>query len=275
MILWICTDMEGLAGIDQWEQCYAAADDAPDYLYGRDQLTAEANAAIAGCFDAGATEVCILDGHGRNRNRGFTDKLDPRARRVWLAGSNPTRWEGLDKSVDGVAVIGQHAMAGTLGGFLDHTQVPKEICRLMVNGEECGELSQMAFYAGSYGVPLIYASGDEALCTEATRLFPHVLTTPTKRGTGWETCELYSAEEVRANIQRDIAQAVAQCDRSQATRLSLPIEVAVEWAYSGLADRMARYPGVRRPHARTVAWTIYDPRDIFTWPNAHWHAPAA
>ncbi|WP_395142879.1 M55 family metallopeptidase [Armatimonas sp.] len=121
MTVWICTDMEGLAGVDHWDQCYHPDDNAPEYLYGREQLTADTNAAIAGAFDAGATEVRVLDGHGRNRNQGFTEMLDARATRVWIASRKPVRWEGLDASVHCVAMIGQHAMAGTINGFLDHT----------------------------------------------------------------------------------------------------------------------------------------------------------
>jgi len=271
MIVWICTDMEGLSGVDSWDQCYDPDDNAPGYRYACEQLTAEANAAIAGCFDAGVNEVRILDGHGRNRNRGFTADLDPRARKIWIAERNPLRWEGLDEGVHAVAIIGQHAMAGTLNGFLDHTQAPKELCRYCINGEEAGEMSQLATYAGAFGVPLAYVSGDEALCEEARRLFPRALSTPTKRGTGWATCELYPVEQVRTHIRRDIAQALRAADRSWATRLAPPIEIAVEWACSELADRFAKVPGVRRPHARTVAWTLQDARNIFTWPNADWH----
>ena len=94
MIVWICTDMEGLAGVDSWDQCYDPDDNAPRYRYACEQLTAEANAAIAGCFDAGATEVHILDGHGRNRNRGFTADLDPRARKAWIAARKSLGREG-------------------------------------------------------------------------------------------------------------------------------------------------------------------------------------
>jgi len=275
MIVWICTDMEGLSGVDHWDQCYDPDDDSPKYRYGREQLTADANAAIAGCFDAGASEVRILDGHGRNRNRGFTEDLDSRARKIWIADRNPVRWEGLDESVTAIAMIGQHAMAGTLHGFLDHTQVPKELCRLLINGAEGGEMSQLALYAGAFGVPLVYTSGDEALCDETRRLFPHAITTPTKRGTGWDTCDLYPSEQVRAGIRRDIASALHNVVRSQAVwRVEPPIEVAAEWAWSGPADRMGRIPGVRRLHARTVAWTIHDPRDIFTWPSAQWRPSA-
>lgn len=271
MIIWICTDMEGLAGIDHWDQCYHPDDNAPVYLYGRDQLTAEANAAIAGCFDAGATEVRILDGHGRNQNRGFTDALDPRAKKMWIAGRNPLRWEGLDETVHAVAMIGQHAMAGTIHGFLDHTQMPKELCRFCINGEEGGEMSQFALYAGGFGVPLVYASGDEALCDEVRRLFPHASSTPTKRGTGWDTCELYPPDEVRANIRKDIATVLTNVDRNNAWRLAPPIEVSIEYAWSSRPDRIAAIPGVERPHARSVSWRIADQRDIYDVPHSGWH----
>jgi D-aminopeptidase len=36
-------------------------------------------------------------------------------------------------------------------------------------------MSQFALYAGAFGVPLAYVSGDEALCAETARLFPHAL----------------------------------------------------------------------------------------------------
>ena len=125
MIVWICTDMEGLAGVDHWDQCYAPDDDSPIYQHGLQQLAADTNAAVAGCFDAGATEVRVLDGHGRNRGQGFLpDRLDPRARLVRFDALAPLRMEALDGSVQAVAMMA-HAMAGTLHAFLDHTQSPK------------------------------------------------------------------------------------------------------------------------------------------------------
>lgn len=271
MKVWICTDMEGLAGIDSWDQCYAPDDDDPRYLLGLEQLAADTNAAVAGCFDAGATDVMVLDGHGRNQNRGLAGRLDPRARLVWIAGRNPVRWEGLDETVDAVAMIGQHAMAGTIGGFLDHTQAPKTLCRMTANGQEIGEMGQCALYAGSFGVPLVYVSGDVALCDEANVQLPHAVATPTKRGTGWAACTLFDPVEVRAAIRRDIAGALRNARRTDSWKMKTPIDIELEWAWSEFADNMAKVPGVRRPHARTVGWTIDDQRDIYTWPNPHWH----
>ncbi len=40
MVIWICTDMEGLAGVDYWDQCYDPYDTSTKYQYGREQLRA-------------------------------------------------------------------------------------------------------------------------------------------------------------------------------------------------------------------------------------------
>lgn len=271
MRIGIMTDMEGLAGVDHWDQCYAPDDNAPEYLHGLAQLAADTNATIAGCFDAGATEVIVWDGHGRNGQRAFARvQLDPRAVPKKLIRGAPLAFDGLDATMTAVLMVGQHAMAGTLNGFLDHTQQPKEICRYRINGEEHGELSQFALFTGAHGVPLVHVSGDEALCAEAARLFPWVKRTPTKRGTGWATCELYDLDTVRANIRREVAAALAQKRTAKPWTLPGPISISVEYAYSALADARAAIPGVRRPHARTVEWTIADARFIYNWPTTDW-----
>lgn len=276
MKIGILTDMEGLAGVEGWAHCRPSADDGGRrYREGLGHLAGDTNAAVAGACDAGAESVAVWDGHGANGQAAFTRvRLDPRAvARPFRAGP-PIDFEGLDGSLAGVAVVGQHAMAGTLHGFLDHTQRSKELCRYSINGEEHGELSQFALYAGAFGVPLRYVSGDEALCAEARRLFPWVVATPTKRGVAWEECELYPPEHVRENIRRDCARAFARpAPDVRPWRLPMPVEVTLECAWSGLADQFAVVPGVRRLHARIVSWKVHDPRYIYTWPSAAWHPP--
>lgn len=271
MKICVVTDMEGLAGVDHWDQCYTQDDNSPVYLQGLAQLAADTNATIAGCFDAGATEVIVWDGHGRNRQQAFNRvTLDERATLRRLIVGAPIKLEGLDSSVAGVLMVGQHAMAGTLNGFLDHTQCPKEICRFLINGEEHGEMSQFALHAGAFRVPLLHVSGDEALCAEARRLFPWVATTPTKRGLRWEACELYPTKVVRDHIRHDVAAAITHRAGASPWQLPMPAEIAVEYAWTALADATAAYPGVRRLHARTVAWTLSDPRYVYNFPSSLW-----
>lgn len=272
MRIGIMTDMEGLAGVDHWDQCYARDDQAPAYRHGLAQLAADTNATIAGCFEAGATEVIVWDGHGRNQQRAFSRVLlDPRATLKPIILGAPLCFDGLNQTMAGVLMVGQHAMAGTRQGFLDHTQCPKEICRYSLNGEEHGELSQFALFAGAHGIPLLHVSGDEALCAEAARLFSWVKSTATKRGTGWSTCELYPVDEVRERIRRDVAAALAQRQHARLWQLPTPLTVAVEYAYSALADERAAVPQVERLHARIVAWRISDPRYIYNWPSSDWY----
>ena len=66
--------MEGISGVAD------AADTmlgAPHYEYCRRLMTAECNAAIAGCFEAGATDVLVNDSHGTMLNL-LQEQLDPR-----------------------------------------------------------------------------------------------------------------------------------------------------------------------------------------------------
>ncbi|MCC7191162.1 MAG: M55 family metallopeptidase [Phycisphaeraceae bacterium] len=271
MIVFILTDMEGVAGIDHWDQCYDPDDNSPKYRYGREQLTLDLNATVAGAFDGGATEVRVLDGHGRNNNKGFIPELvDQRIRKCWIDSRDPLRWEGIGPEVNAVAVIGQHAMAGTINGFLDHTQRARVITRLLINGQEHGELSQCAAYFGHYGTPLVFTSGDEALCEETRRLFPWARTAATKQGTGWATCELFPLGEVRANIRREMAAALRELPKMKPWKLSLPIDVGIEFNCSELCDQIAKVPGVRRPTGRLVQWRIGDARDIYSIPHTGW-----
>lgn len=271
LIFFLTTDMEGLAGVDRYEQCYP--DDCWEEAYqeARRLLTRETNAAVAGCFDAGATEVRVLDGHGPNRFEGFTAELDPRAVPCQFASRNPSRWQGLDSSVAGVALIGQHARAGTIGGFLDHSSSLRTICRRTLNGEEHGEIGWLAAYAGHYGIPLIFLSGDEAACREAETSFPWTKTVATKNGLSWESCELYDPETVYRRIRQEMAAAVRGVESAKAWKPNCPVTVETELAWTGLADESAGFPGVERPAARTLRWRLSDVRDIYSWPSANWY----
>ena len=61
----ISTDIEGVAGVVSPQQTRAGN---PEYERARLLMTHEANAAIAGAFDGGATEVLVNDSHGDYRN---------------------------------------------------------------------------------------------------------------------------------------------------------------------------------------------------------------
>jgi D-amino peptidase len=65
MKVFLSSDMEGTAGIVDWEQCVG---DGPAAVAGRGLLLAEVNAAIEGAVAGGATEVVVNDSHSKMRN---------------------------------------------------------------------------------------------------------------------------------------------------------------------------------------------------------------
>ncbi|MBT3294505.1 MAG: hypothetical protein HN919_05935 [Verrucomicrobia bacterium] len=105
MKIFIMTDMECVSGITT--DAYLDAT-SPYYQITRRNLTRDINAVAAGCFDGGADQVHVQDGHGVPNNI-VLDDLDPR---ITLAHGNPANWCWLDSSFDATMLIGQHAREG-------------------------------------------------------------------------------------------------------------------------------------------------------------------
>src|SRR5262245_46999513 len=57
--VYISADMEGIGGVSTWK--VQAGSKGREYEKFRELMTAEVNAAIAGAFDAGATEILVSD----------------------------------------------------------------------------------------------------------------------------------------------------------------------------------------------------------------------
>lgn len=176
MKIMIFTDMEGVAGnlnFNDW--CRA---DGQFFAKGQRLLTGEVNAAIDGLSAGGAKELIVVDGHGPG---GIDPEiLDERA--ILVRGRGEYMWPwGLDTSFDGLAIVGQHAKAGTPYSHMTHTQWFNYI-DLSVNGISIGEYGQLALCAMELGVPTILACGELALTQEAELLTPGVITVSVKRG---------------------------------------------------------------------------------------------
>jgi len=65
MKVFLSSDMEGTAGVVDWDQCVG---DGPEAAAGRALLLAEVNAAIEGAVAGGATEIVVNDSHYKMRN---------------------------------------------------------------------------------------------------------------------------------------------------------------------------------------------------------------
>src|SRR3989442_11018483 len=159
MKIYIITDMEGVSGICNEQQVQR---DSPAYAEGRQLLIGDINAAVAGAFEGGATEVVVNDGHGGGFNL-LLEQMDSRARYERPNGGLDMM-PGLDATFAGLFCVGYHAMAGTLDGFLDPNQSSASWFNYSVNGPRAGELGQCGVWGGSLGVPARLVAGDRPAC---------------------------------------------------------------------------------------------------------------
>lgn len=178
-------DMEGVAGITQWDQVSAGR---PQYEEGRLLYTEEINAAVRGAKRAGATEIIVVDGHGAGGQHTFNswvkERLEPGAEYV-----TGYRWgcyiDALRSGADAMLLPGAHAMAGTPDGVLCHTMSSEQWVNAYFNDVKVGESGIIAAIAGTFDVPVVFVSGDTSTCKEVAALVgDSVGQAPVKRGLG-------------------------------------------------------------------------------------------
>ena len=216
MKILMCTDLEGVSGVVSFED--QAFPDGKYYQQAKKLLTGEVNAAADGLLDAGADEVLVVDGHGCG---GICfEEIHPRAR--LLHGPSKPPWAQMADiygTCDATVMIGQHAMAQTQRGSLNHTQCSQTIEHYKLNGRPIGEIAQWALCCGAVGVPLIFLSGDRAACEEAEQLVPGITTAAVKEGLNQTSAISLAAPQARSMIRESIRQAAA----TQADNLVAPL----------------------------------------------------
>jgi D-amino peptidase len=255
--IYIMTDMEGISGIREPFQCnreHSAWQSARGFLVG------DVNAAIAGAFDGGADEVLVSDGHGGGFNFPLA-QMDPRATYERPNGARDYL-PGLDQTFSGVFQIGAHAMAGTLGGFLDHTQSSVHWFEYRINGRPCGEIGQVGAGAGTYGVPVLLVTGDTKACEEGREFFGEIQTVVVKEAISRNRARCLHPQRARELIRQAAKCAVGLVGYIEPWRLEPPIEVTLTYTRQDYADQVAGNPGVERLDARTVRKVVQRGIDV-------------
>ncbi|MGH7509171.1 MAG: M55 family metallopeptidase [Gemmatimonadales bacterium] len=261
MRVYISVDMEGIAGVAHEDQTDPTESrHAGEYNRFRRLMTNEANAAIAGALEAGATGVLVNDSHWSMRNL-LAEELDPAAE---LLSGGPKRLsmvEGVDGGFDSAMFIGYHARAGTRHATIDHTYTSR-VYEARINGEPVGELALNAAMAGAHGVPIALVSGDQALAGEArTLLGKSVETVVVKEAVGRfavrSLAPAVACERIRAGAVKALGR------RHAPYTIPAPIRLEVDFALTQMADMAELVPGSTRTGGRTVTYTDADYGEVF------------
>ena len=227
--IYIITDLEGASGVYKFSQTREMQ--SPQGIEAMSYLMGDIAVVVRGLRDAGATEILVVDGHDGGNNF-IPHLMEPGAK--YVTGMPRPVLYGLDESVQGIVLVGYHAMMGTPDGVLHHTQSSKSENRYWYNGVESGEIAQMALIAGHYNIPPIMVTGDEAVCREAKKFFGDgCVTVAVKRGISREAAVLYPFAETRKALYDGAKEAVAAIARCKPYKTTLPIKGKLQYLTFG------------------------------------------
>lgn len=245
MKVYLSVDMEGIAGVSHPKPTQRGD---LGYPAAAALMTGEANAAIEGAFDGGATSVLVNDSHGGMYNL-VPDELDARARllqgqKAWsmVAGAGPLG-DAEEPRFDVALFVGYHARAGHPNGTIAHTFSGKPV-ETRLNGRPTGEYGLNALVLGAWGVPVGLVAGDDALAGEVADWLPWAERIIVKDAGGTRAAASVHPTRARELVRAGARRAV---ERAAAGELRLlapdpPITIDVEYARGLEADYAALAP---------------------------------
>jgi D-amino peptidase len=272
MRVYISVDMEGIGGIND-----AGPTQSTDPGYPRSVrlMVGEANAAIEGALDGGATDIVVNDSHAGMDNLTPAD-LHPTARllqgqKPWsmVAGAQPAP-DGRP-SFDVALFVGYHARAGHPHGTIAHTYSGAPV-ETRLGGRPTGEYGLNAMLLGAWGVPVGMVAGDDALAVEVAEWLPWAERVIVKEATGTTSAlsvhPSVACERVRVGAARAVSRAAARPAPAPGDELRLlepepPIVIEVEYARGSVADHAAILPGAERIGDRGVRYQAMDAVDAY------------
>ncbi|MEY9847184.1 M55 family metallopeptidase [Streptacidiphilus sp. MAP5-3] len=246
MRIYLSSDMEGAAGVVEWEQCRPTG---PDYPYYRDLLQQEVSAAIEGARDAGATEFLVNDSHGRMANL-RPGELPSGTR--YLSGRHKPLYmmQGLDASFDAVFLISYHGSMSGCAATLSHTYNPLAIAEVRLNGVVAGESAINALVALGHRVPVVLITGDRTTAEELRPFCPQARAAVVKESVNRFAAESLHPQDARELIREQARLAVAALAADPGTwelpAIDLPATLTVRFRNPDLAEMATWITGVER-----------------------------
>ena len=257
MKVFLSSDMEGTAGVVDWQQCVG---DGPEAAAGRALLLAEVNAAIEGAVAGGATEIVVNDSHSTMRNLP-ADALAGGA--SYISGSHKPLYmmQGLDGSFDAVMFVSYHGSVGAPAG-LSHTYNPRAVMEARLGGVVTGEAGINALVAAHYGVPVVLVTGDRCACEETAALIPGVHAAVVKEHVSRLAAHSLHPARARTLIRETAQRAIEGAAGASPPPVgSAPLEISVRT--TDIAEAASWVRGVARTGPRELRFDGEDPLAVY------------
>ncbi|MDO5037361.1 MAG: M55 family metallopeptidase [Tissierellia bacterium] len=247
MKLYISFDVEGLAGITNWDQ---EEEERDLFLRSVHQQIAYVIEGIQTSPKNDQIEtITLADAHGRSRSLDYhiLGDLDPR---IQLICGRP-RKEFMVHGIGGhdlAFFVGYHGGSGQQRANMDHT-FSSCVHQLNINGIKCNEALVNAIYAKEMGVPVGLIIGDSGLYDQLILegYMPYVDFVTTKKSISRFACKFKNPQVLRKETIEAVHRVLAQ-DPSKLSMpdMASPYLLTLEFNTTDQADRAAIMPGVQR-----------------------------
>lgn len=257
--IFISSDIEGCAGIVDWQQVLVAGDQVE---MGRRLLLGEVNAAIDGAVAGGADEIVVNDSHSTMQN------LDPSqlsGNASYISGRFKPLYmmQGLDDSFDAAFFVAYHGAIGGEPAVLSHTYNPRAVADIRLNGAVVGESSINALVALHHEVPIVLVTGDGQTADQARRFLPGAEYVVVKESISRFAARSLHPDRARREISAGAERAMAKADQAELPKIELPARVEIDFLTADMAGMATWIHGVKQTGPRTVTLAGSDPLDLY------------
>ena len=242
MKIYITADIEGVCSICDWQESGPGKHGYENFA---EQMTLEVKAACDGASSAGAKEIWIQDAHGTGRNMNV-NLLPENVKLIRGWGPNPyLMLQEIDKTFDAVIMIGFHACAGSGGNPLSHTISNDLINYIKINEKHASEFLIHSYCAATLNIPVVFLSGDEAVCKEVKGLNKNIETVSVKKGTGSSVLSIHpklALKLIGKGVKKALQKETGKC------KINLPEKFRVEMSFKKhfKAYWNSFYPGMKQ-----------------------------
>lgn len=256
--VYISVDMEGVAGVVTADQLGPGGF---EYERFRHFMTNETLAAVKAAKDAGATEFVVSDAHGNGESL-LIDEFPKDVRIVRSWPRHGGMMAGLDSSFDAALFIGYHASTTNMRGVRAHTFSSAHLTRVSLNGNAVTEGEFNAAYAGAMGVPVIFASGDDAALEELKSRLGNIETAETKKNLSFHSAETLTPEASCERIRAGVQAALARIRDFKPYTIKTPVTLEISFKNYMPAQMLSYLRVVQRVDSHTIRFVGKDMAEV-------------
>jgi D-amino peptidase len=222
--------------------------------------------------DAGATEIVVSDSHANGENL-LIDLFPSDVRIVRSWPRHGAMMAGLDASFTAAVFVGYHSSTTNAKGVRAHTISSAHFARLALNGNAVTEAELNAAYAGDFGVPVVFASGDDAAVAEIRGRLGDIDTVTTKTSLGFHSAETLTPAASCERIYAGVKSALARSPRHHPYTLAHPVTLELTFKNYMPAEILSYLRTVQRIDSHTIRFVgrdmleITDFIDVVNWYN--------